>query len=315
MSTLRRNLRSATHQNEQSPKKTPLPFLLHYSAPENRSSGDVNRVLSLFSTAKSPDESLDSALPSLDIEADQAHLFFEDSWNLFFGSYKVDEKAPSSSLPLGLEDLNQRQIASARMVDCIVTSNAMSGKYEVALGPAQEFFAENKVCDYIEAYFERIVRPRSRIVLKSTFHLATVTTPLLLSISLMGANSDTTESVKLQTIEYVEMAENVIFESADFHRLIYRKQETGWDSMETTDIELVQAAILILLIQLSSPNAATRRRIRIQRYPALVSLARATSLTQTKNCWHDKSRPLCRNEFLKNETCIRFVYSLDIPTM
>jgi hypothetical protein len=186
----------------------------------------------------------------------------------------------------------------------------MSGNYEAAPSPvnAQEFFAEHKVGDYIEAYFERIVRPRSRIVLKSTFNLETVSTPLLLSMFLMGADCDTSDSVKLQAIEYAEIAEKVVFESADFQRLMYRKQETGGASLEANEIELIQAAILILLIQLSSPNATTRRRTRIQRYPALVSVARVTSLTQTKNFWHDNSRPFRHDQFLKNETCIRSVH-------
>ncbi|KAJ6038346.1 hypothetical protein N7460_008117 [Penicillium canescens] len=275
MSTRRQSLRSATNPDERSPEKTSLPFLLNYSAPGNHSSGDVNRVLSLFSTAESVDESLDSALPSLGVEADQAHLFFGDSWNMFFGSFKIDGQTQSSPLPLGLEDLDQRQIASSRMVDCIIRSRAMNGKYEAAPSPdnAQEFFAEHKVGDYIEAYFERIVRPRSRIVLKSTFNLETVSTPLLLSMFLMGADCDTSDGVKLRAIEYAEIVEKVVFECADFQRLMYRKQETGGVSLEANEIELIQAAILILLIQLSSPNAATRRRTRIQRYPALQAIS------------------------------------------
>ncbi|KAJ5306928.1 hypothetical protein N7508_005943 [Penicillium antarcticum] len=279
--------RSATNPNEQNPEKTSLPFLLNYSAPGNRSSRDVNRVLSLFSTAECMDESLDSTLPSLDIEANQASLFLEDSWSLLFGSFQYDGHAPRSSLPLGLEDLNQRQIISARMVECIVRAKAQKGNFEAGpfTGNAQEFFAEHKIGEYIEAYFERIVRPRSRVVLKSTFNLGTVSTPLLLCIFLMGADCDTSYSAKLQAVEYAELTESVVFESADFQRLMYRKAKGGWASLEEIEIELIQAAILILLIQLSSPNGETRRRTRIQ-------------------------RPFCHDEFLKNETCIRMMSSI-----
>ena len=72
-------------------------------------------------------------------------------------------------------------------------------------------------------------------------------------------------------------------------------------------MEIIQAAILMILVQISSPKAENRRRVRIKRYPALISVARITGLTRVKNIWHDSDSFLCHEVFLKNETCIRFV--------
>ncbi|KAJ5621569.1 hypothetical protein N7528_006352 [Penicillium herquei] len=68
-----------------------------------------------------------------------------------------------------------------------------------------------------------------------------------------------------------------------------------------------------MLMQLASPKPDSRRRVRIQRYPALVSIARATSLTKVRNLWHDPSIPLDHAQFLENETRIRLVALLSPP--
>ena len=316
MESATQNQQNTGHSDGQSTNKASVPFLLNYSGPGNRHPGDVNRVLSLLSTTESNDEPLDSALPSFGLEADRANVFFEDSWSELFGSFENDHISQSlpSPLPAGLEDSHQRQIAATRMFDHI-------SRLQMERGPARttdaifdyaqtrQFFSEEKVGDYIKAYFDQIVRPRSRIVLKSSFHLGKISTPLLLALFLMGATCNTNDFAKLQVVEYAEMAEYVIFESPVFRKMIYRTGETHWDSLTKDEIEIIQAAILMVLMEIPSPKAETRRRTRIQWYPALVSVARATSLTKIQNHWHDKDKVLSHSQFLKNETCIRFVSS------
>ncbi|KAJ5908070.1 hypothetical protein N7495_000752 [Penicillium taxi] len=309
LSTGKQSICSALQSDEQDQDKVrSVPFLLNFSRSGNRNLGDVNQVLSQLSAAESPDENSNSALPSHEIEADRADLFFEESWEIFFGSYKNDAQTRGSPLARGLEDPDQRQMAAIQMIDCItgICHDCKRAEYTLDADRIREFFSEDAVYNFIEAYFERTVRPRSRIVLKPYFDLATISTSLLLSIFLMGAICGTSDST-IQALEYAEMAERVVFESPVLQALMHRKQDDV-ESLQESEMELIQAAILIILIQISSPNTETRHRTRIQRYPALVSVARATRLTQIKNNWQ-KNDKLSYKEFLKNETCIRFVLS------
>lgn len=291
--------------------KASVPFLLNYSGPGNKHPSDVNRVLSLLSTAESGDV-LDSTLPSFDIELDRTDLFFENSWDHLFGSISQSETDQNLPLPAGLEDSQELHSAAVSIIDCISRSQMErqpSGTSAQALDltEAESFFSEKNVCDYVKAYFDQIVRPRSRIVLKSTFHLKEVSVPLLLSLFLMGATCDTYDEVRSKVVEYAEMAECAIFESPVFRKLMYQTGEAHWTDLEKEEMEIIQAGIIMLLLEIASPKPETRRRARIRWYPALVSVARASGLTKIRNEWHQQGDTVSRDEFLKNESCIRFV--------
>lgn len=301
------SIQQGTQEDERRPEKISVPFLLNYSSQTNRNLGDVNHVFSSLLATESSDQSLDSALPSLDVEVDRADLFFEDSWDMFFESFTNNVHFRNSPLPGGMDDSEQRKSAATRMIDCLskVCSTHAKSWEAFNTGQLQEFFQEENMSDFIKAYFDHTVRPRSRIVLKSSFDLETISTPLLLSMFLMGATCSGSESAKSQSIEYADMVEFAVFDNPVFVQLQYRKRTPNCDCMEKDEIEIIQAAILIILIQLSNPKAETRRRIQIQQYPALVSVARATSLTEVKSNWHEANNALSHDEFLKNETCIR----------
>ena len=287
-----------------------VPFLLNYSAPTNRNPGDVNQALTLLSTTESNNETVDLTLPSLGTEPETNDLAFENSWALFFGTIPDYRPAGNSPLPEGLDNLEQRQHAAYRMIDCLSTANTASSAYtnfSFDVQNTREFMTEENVGDFIEAYFESTVRPRSRIVLKSSFHLDSTSAPLLLAIFLMGATCGQDEHAKLEATTYADLAEFAIFENPVFLQLVYSQDDTKAENLREDEIQIIQAAILVMLIQLASPRPEARRRVRIQRYPALVSVARATCLTKIRNKWHDSSVPLDHAAFLKNETCIRLV--------
>ncbi|KAJ5288779.1 hypothetical protein N7478_001809 [Penicillium angulare] len=248
------------------------------------------------------------------MEPNIGDLFLDDSWAFFFGPVPEQISSRSSPLPEGLDDLEEKQLAAERMIDCLskVNSSITRNKYVFDRDSEQAFFNQENVGEFIQAYFEKTVRPRSRIALKSSFNLGSTSTPLLLPLFLLGAICSTHEQAKAQAVTYVDLAEIAVFETPTFLQLVYNQNNLDSSTLTKDDIEIIQAAILVILIQLASPKQEARRRVRIQRYPALVSIARATSLTKVKNTWHDSSRPLNYEAFLRNETCIRSVNLLYI---
>lgn len=298
-----------TLQNQQPQGKVLLPFLLNYSDSSIRHAGDVNHVLSLLSTTEKPEESPDAALPSLELGAERENAFAEDSYSIFFASLQSEKCSRNSPAPEGLNDSDKRHAAATNILDCLLQIySANPGTWQdFNMDHAREFFQESNFYDATIAYFEETVRPRSRIVPKPSFDLHSMSAPLLLSVFLMGATCGVSADLRCQALEYADIAEAAIFENPSFLRLAYETKEVDCYSLQKEDIEIIQAAILMILVQISSPKAEHRRRVRIQRYPALVSVARITGLTRIKNIWHDPDSFLCHERFLKNETCIRFV--------
>lgn len=287
--------------------KASLPFLLNYSATSDRHPGDVNHVLTQLATTEVHRKEPDTSLPSLHLDVEKTGLFAEDPWGLFFGTSQDTEMKENLPLPQGLEDREKRCVATERVLQCILHTKSANPTVAEAcdVARAREFFQEENILNSIVGYFEHTVRPRSRIVLKSTFNLDSISQPLLLAMILMGASCGISEDMKSKAVEYVEIAEYAVFESQFFHDLVHGAQRVESDLLSSQSVEIIQAAIIVILLQISSPNPTARRRIRIQRYIALVSAARATGLTKVRNRWHDSNTPMSYQQFLRNEICIR----------
>jgi hypothetical protein len=219
------------------------------------------------------------------------------------GSHEDQGRCETPFLPRGLEDDNECESAASRVLQSI-TSRHADASQDAFYNRAKAFFTKDNIYDFVVAYFDGTVRPRSRIVLKSFFDLSSTSTPLLLAMLLMGAICAGSKEAKYNAIEYADKTELTVFDDPSFQRLVYQKRESRCDMLRKSDIEIIQAAILMILIQISSPDSESRRRIRIHRYPALVSVARATGLTQIKNTWHD-SAITSHDVFLGNELSIR----------
>ncbi|KAJ5688907.1 hypothetical protein N7462_003299 [Penicillium macrosclerotiorum] len=214
-------------QVPQRPERVSVPFLLNYSASSEIHPGNVNQVLSDLATKEDCRRSSDANLPSLELQASRDELFSEDSWNIFFGSLSTSAPSQDSPLPIGLEDPDKRHAAAIRILDCLATT--YSSKPDISedfdIDHARELFNQENIHDCIMAYFDHTVRPRSRIVLKSTFNLEVVSTPLLLSIFLMGANCGLSDTLRSQATGYGEIAEVAVLDSPAFIRLMYGRRE------------------------------------------------------------------------------------------
>lgn len=223
-------------------------------------------------------------------------------------SLQSETRSRNSPPPEGLNDPDKRRVAANKMISALLKTQSASPRVwrDFDIDHASGFFQETNVYDAAVAYFEETVRPRSRIVPKCSFDIDSMSGALLLSIFLTGATCGVSEDLKFQALEYADIAEAAIFESPSFLRLAYEAKGLDCYSLQKEDTDVIQAAILMILVQISSPKTENRRRVRIQRYPALISVARMTGLTKIKNIWHGPDSPLCHETFLKNETCIRF---------
>jgi hypothetical protein len=186
---------------------------------------------------------------------------------MFFGTFQDTAARQTLPLPEGLDDQEKRRTASQKILTCLLETQSVNPTVgeNLDFNHAQEFFQEENILNSIVAYFEHTVRPRSRIVLKSAFKLDSTSSPLLLSMILMGASCGMSEDMKSKAVEYVEMAEYAVFESQPFRDLVHGVRQVESEYLPSQSVEIIQAAILVILLQISSLKPTARRRIRIQR--------------------------------------------------
>lgn len=287
--------------------KTPVPFLLNYTHPSNQTPGSSNRVLTQFGPEDASHRFPETSIPSTCVEANQSDLFFKDVWETMFGPlamFEPDNIPPS----LGLDSPHQCQLAADRIISKLKeTALAYPRLFEpFNVDEARSFFCSENVADFIGAYFQRGHIP-IRIVHRTCFNLETVSTPLLVSVFLIGIICQLSETTSQLAGQYADIIEWSIFEDPRFLRLMYMKQEGNTKAITRDEREIIQAALLVTVVQSANPSTEVRRRIRIQRLPASLAVARALSMTKTRIRWYDASDQLDYHIFIEDEMYIRYM--------
>ncbi|KAH7069106.1 hypothetical protein BKA63DRAFT_520659 [Paraphoma chrysanthemicola] len=138
---------------------------------------------------------------------------------------------------------------------------------------ATAVFTATNFDDCIWSYFT-IFHPQHPFIHWPTFDVYTVSLPLLLAVAFAGSVHCIPRDAALSTRSFFDIAEDFIFE-----RL--RTEAVNKSSQKTGALEIAQAAVLIIGLQISFNDEATRRRIRISRHPELVASIRSLGLTST----------------------------------
>jgi hypothetical protein len=138
-------------------------------------------------------------------------------------------------------------------------------------GLATAVFTANNFEDCIWSYFT-VFHPQHPFIHWPTFDVHEVSLPLLLAVVFAGSVHCTPRDAALSARSFFDLAEDFIFERL---RARVAKKEV----YTAFGLQSIQAALLILALQISFNDEATRRRIRICRHPELVASMRSLGLT------------------------------------
>jgi hypothetical protein len=141
------------------------------------------------------------------------------------------------------------------------------------------------------------------ILHKPTFDSQTASLPLLLTVVLFGSMSSNPSDMSIAIQQFFAVAEAYVFGHL-ISRQMLRPRET-W--IPNDEVELLQAALLFLILQNNSNDLTTRRRIRLQRIPALIAAVRALGLFAYKrqHLITSKERPEWQL-FVSDEARVRY---------
>jgi hypothetical protein len=111
-----------------------------------------------------------------------------------------------------------------------------------------------------------------------TFDSQTASLPLLLTVVLFGSMSSSPSDMSVAIRQFFDVAEAYVFDHLISKQMLHPRET--W--IPDDEVELLQAGLLFLILQNNSSDLTTRRRIRLQRIPALIAAVRALGLLAYK---------------------------------
>ncbi|KAI9371468.1 fungal-specific transcription factor domain-containing protein [Aspergillus egyptiacus] len=223
-----------------------------------------------------------------------------------------DDFAPIDLLACGpsriSEQLNELmteliETSKSMRLDCTNPSDVQLLQDTTQLAP---LFTASNLAIFISAFFHSL-HWHLPVVHFPTFDPGNVSKPLLLSIFLTGAtySSSLNEADVLPGL--LDVAEEFIFRKVTTLSTQFSTQIED-PRRQTSTIQLIQAALVMEMLQFGQERIETRRRIRIIRHPSLVSLMRCLGFFSVKRsimpmlCDGDDST---WKASIAEETCVR----------
>ncbi|GAD97637.1 predicted protein [Paecilomyces variotii No. 5] len=164
---------------------------------------------------------------------------------------------------------------------------------------ADAFFSSQNLVRFVTSFFQHCYNGDS-FVHQASFNVNTVSTAVLLAVILLGAMSASPYDAAIAQ-EYLTAAEYLVFEDTEFCQLLYSE---GNPPRSRSNIELLQAAIIVAYLQYACDQVEIKRRIRTQRFPSLVSVVRSLKLTEAINDTL-RSEEFVLQNFVDKETLVR----------
>ncbi|KAH8693591.1 hypothetical protein BGW36DRAFT_207534 [Talaromyces proteolyticus] len=194
------------------------------------------------------------------------------------------------------------------MVELVETSRSMGLDSEGQRKPLEitelaSLFTIPNLSTFISAFFHSL-HWHLPVVHFPTFHPGDVSNPLLLAIFLAGAKYTIPRNASDIPAELLSVAEEHIFRRvADLSTTRLPKSPASLGPA----VEIIQAALIIEMLQFAQDDVQTRRRIRVVRHPCLMSIVRCLGFFQLKRLLAVK---ICDDEatwreLIAEEICIR----------
>ncbi|GAB1207873.1 hypothetical protein APSETT445_006608 [Aspergillus pseudonomiae] len=287
--------------------KIPVEFLLNYTDPASKTLYDVQRILA--GGDKSLGEhafSEEYQTPNSDGSTEQWMGLFQ----LFVNTSVFDKSDHDQCLMYGLDDTEELGNTASRIIGLLKHSpeSQFNSKRHPIIEEAGCFFSPKNLTTFVNAFFEHSYKS-TRFIHKASFNVHTSSPQLLLAIALMGATCISPQDASSAAV-YSNVAEYLIFEGLDFGQVL----NTDNPSLTKTKMEILQAAMLVTVIQGWKDDIYIKRRIRTQRFPALVCATRALRLTQATNDAVSDTKPLEWDKYFQSESLVRamaWLYLMD----
>lgn len=232
---------------------------------------------------------------------------FSEKWPFLFHAFinpsALDATSNSSGLLYGLDDypgLSKTSEELFRFLDQAPVPCVQD--VEFYRTRAHAFVSEANIMRFVNAFFQ-YAYSSNPFIHKASFNVNSASRYLVLAILLFGLTYAAPESASAYD-EWYDVVEYLIFEGSEFQQLL---SENKRPVLSTATIHLIQAAILMIELQGSQAKVEVKRRIRVQRLPALIFVVRMLNLTKVVNNTVIDGQIVTLEKWWHRETLVRLV--------
>ena len=274
------------------PDKISIPFILNYTDQSSKSSFDLHCMLGGESSSFAENPSPATADPFPELWSSLFHAFINPS--------AMESQYHDSTQFYGLDDSDGLTETTARLISHLERCNTRNPEHQqVDISAARFFFCAARLGEYVHSFFDHSSHTNC-IIHRPSFNINTTSTHLLLVISLLGAVCRSPEEA-MEARFFSDLVHHSIFEGPEFQQILYSKNPP----LSEDNIQLVQAVMLMMVLQAAREEFDINRRIRTQCFPALVSVIRSLGLTQMINDAHIFGQPATLDDYIHQETLVR----------
>lgn len=148
--------------------------------------------------------------------------------------------------------------------------------FDIAM--AKSVFTAHNASEILLAYFH-YCHGYMPFIHRPTFVVDQVSLPLLLALIMAGSFFSPPKDHALSARNFLRTAEELIFSQESLRNYV----EIPASSLTLHDIQALQAALAIIMVQGEMNDCSTRRRIRLKRFPVVVGAVRAWGLTRIRH--------------------------------
>ncbi|KAJ9218160.1 transcriptional regulator family: Fungal Specific TF [Paecilomyces variotii] len=288
---------SSQEESDSRPQRITISFLLNYTDPVPRSSYDLLQFL----TRKNDDAPVPESSVQNYHQGNNTG-FWQSIFHDFIDTSALGPPSQETGLTYGCHESENIPVTIDRLLTELKQYQTHLPGIKPDLIKAEAFFSSSNLLKFVTSFFQHCYTS-DRFVHEASFNVNTVSTALLLAVVLLGATCASPADAALAE-QYLTVAEYLVFENTGFHQLLYHDENPP---QSRKNIELVQAAIIVMYLQSASDQVEFKRRIRIQRFPSLVSVIRSLRLTQAINDTPLSSREFVLQDYVHKETLVRII--------
>ncbi|PYI03589.1 hypothetical protein BO78DRAFT_409772 [Aspergillus sclerotiicarbonarius CBS 121057] len=243
------------------PAKMAIPFLLHYADTGNEPEPGSLRLLAQCGTGDC----------AVNHDSHGVNMFAE-TWESLFNSFiNPSTLSPSCGIQPSPTDRFGSELlesTSTRLLSLLTNSDrGPPDRVRPDLDRAEELFTPRNIGNFLEALLDNPFN--AHFFHTASFNPNTASVNLLLTMVLLGATYITSHNAS-DLAQYSEIAESLIFDDPEFQTLVHGRNSSPPD--ERRILEMLQAALFAII-----------RRLRVQRFPAVITIIRTLNLTDITN--------------------------------
>lgn len=284
-------VRETEHEATNASQKVSIPFLLNYTDQSSKSPYDLHCILGGDSSDLT-DDSFSTTDPFPELWSSLFHAFINPS--------AIEPRSSDTTHYYGLDDSEALLDTAERLkshLDCCDTERF--NQQNVDISAAKSFFCSPRLGEYVHSFFDHSSHTNC-VIHRASFSVNTASTHLLLVVIILGAVCISHEDAVVAQ-SFSEIVQLSIFEGPEFQQILSSRSPPR----SKENVQLVQAAMLVVVLRSGKEEFEINRRFRIKWFPALVSIVRSLRLTQAINNVKPDRQAADLDDYIHQETLVR----------